>query len=146
MLTDMRSSQLILLKQSLEQCTNIVSSALAVRSSLIDLKSQNAMLNAEIDSKNDPETFYKFRLFNIGISIIKWNYQNGYGLCFHIKCYNCKIKTFESGVYKQDYDITNTFYGNYNTIEEAIIWYQRAILSYLAEKNNITLQYELEIF
>lgn len=146
MLQDIRTSQLINVKENLEKSLDVIKSSLAVRASLIDLKSQSAVVNAQIDAKNDPEHYYSFKIFDRAISIIYWNINDGYGLCYHIKCYNCRISMFDNGMYKQNWDISNHCYGHYNALDVAIVWYKRAVLTYLAQLDNAVIQYPLEIF
>ena len=146
MLTDMRTSQLVAIRDKLDDCLTIVKSSLNVRSQLIDLKGSNAVLSAQIDSKNDPEPFYKFRLFDKGISIIYWNINDGFGLCYHIKCYNCTIPGFSSGEYKLPFDIVNRCYGHWPDLDVAVVWFRRAVASFLADVDHYTIQWPLDIF
>ena len=129
---EFRTSQIIELKKLSKAIYDMADSALAYRNSLIDSCGTTEYEARKYHSLHDPETYYNFKLFDKGVSIIRlfnsreWFNDDPEKKKFHfaIRCYNFRPSI---NLKHSDYQSYIDF-GDFEKIEDTIKYFISAII------------------
>lgn len=142
------SSRLIELKEELNKTIKEINRTLGKRKLLIEFNGYTDKQEQEINSKLNPEDYYKFRFFGYGCEIVytHWTTSKETGMqyidkdnfYYGIKYYGCKSKIFEDGRIKlAKYD--GKIYGDFKNFDEARSYFKKAVIDILVQLGCIAL-------
>lgn len=142
------SSQLMDLKKQLNRTVGTINRALAKRNQLIDFKGYTNKEEELLNSKLNPEDYYKFRFFEWGCEIVytHWRYdektetkyQDQDNYYYGIKYYGCVSKLFNTKHCKLDC-FNNNIYGSFTNFDEAKSYFKKAVADILNQLGYIGL-------
>lgn len=136
------TSKLMELKQQLNQTIGVINRALNKRAQLIDFKGYTNREEEELNSKLNPEDYYKFRYFGWGVEIVytHWcydektetKYQDSNHYYYGIKYYGCKSNVFNEKVNKLKI-FGNNIYGSFDNFDVAKSYFKMAVADILGQ-------------
>lgn len=154
MVRELSSSQLLNYKKLLQTVLNGIDSAISVRSHLIDYDSVSKYEHDKIDSLNDPEPYYHFKMFDVGIGIIRryyprdWLIEDNEQRYFHftIRIYN--FSPSDSFNLKIVHFAHYSDYGEWLSIDDSLPFLFRFVVDFFVKKYKLqkSLFYEEDIF
>lgn len=141
MMRDFKTSQLLELRKLSKQIYDMCDFAAKVRARLIE---QKGTCEFEYDKRNslaDPESYYHFKLFDKGVSIIRLYSKAGWfrideenkNFHFAIRCYNFQPSLKLESTYHGSY----TDYGDFEKIDECMKYFITAIVQITDTEFNI---------
>lgn len=139
---DLQKSTLLEFKKQLKAMEGMTDRVIENRRNLIAWTSATEKDKMRIESKINPDLYYKFQMFDIGCEIVKVNrFWNEEEQCFRqtkdevysIKYYNCRSRLFEDKRTKLPFYTDNTCYGQFENIDVAKSYFRKAIVDILVQ-------------
>lgn len=123
---------------------------------LVDFKGLTDKEKQELESGMTPELYYNFKMFDKGIAIVRTNwwfdtetqcrYQSRNKYHYSIKYYKCYSDLFKDKRTRLENVYDNTVYGQFETLEEAIPYFRRAIADILIKYGKCNALNPLDFF
>ena len=138
---DFKSSQLIELRKISKQLYEAFDSALAYRSSLLEHVGTTEYEMQKKAALSDPETYYHFKLFDKGVSIIRLYHKSQWDRIEDVNDFHFAIKTFD---FDPKFNIShrvsgnnNHIYGDFSSIDACIKYFITACVLLVDNVYNI---------